>query len=666
MIAKGDIKFVASEVLDDVSEGGGAPTSHVIADGVSNEIFSDISELDRAGGNVSLRKVFVVVETNNTDTFLDANVIVAEPPTDPNVTITLFSTKSTFDTRDSARQRVEAYLTAGPEWPGFLLENHIAGQRVIQLFQRPTEREPNIGETLVLVFNEGITGELEQYVRVIDTSSVTRMYTNAQGKSYEAKVVSAGLSDALRYDLPGTSPNEYFQRGSTKTKIRETSVADAAVYSGVSETVAEVEIGDLATTVDSVFTQLVPSAQTEIPLIDVGAGGSSVAVTPAGDGTVTFQSTQPFNSATALSLSNPVQPGTLTITVGGVSLYDNGGQLFDGATAIGTIDYARGTILFAGVAAPYTGTKTISFKAAAAPAVISDTAQVPVTTESRSFNYILTIEPAPAPGSVQISYRAQGRWYDLRDNGGGVLRGTESAYGVGSINYATGAVSVTLGALPDDGSAILYSWGTKNTFVDRSTMTVGSTVVQITLPDAPIAPDTVTVTWNDGTPRTAADDGKGVFAGNATGTIDYETGVVKLSPTALPLGGTEYSFEYSLPDEDDTETMVFASPTRNVDLTLTLDLGHTNITPGTVKLNYPVSSPDTETVGDEEKVYEAPPLAYARDNGLGSIIGELGRVAGTINYSTGIITFQPDGAMIVRRVVNTTVGGGYIPLLSAF
>lgn len=659
MILKGDIKFVASESLDDVPEGGGGPTSHVIADGVSNEIFSDISEFDRAGGNVSLRKVFVVVETNNTDTFLDANVIVAEPPTDPNVTITLFSTKSTFDTRDSARQRVEAYLTAGPEWPGFLLENHVAGQRIVQLFQRPSEREPNIGETLVLVYNEGITGELEQYVRVIDTSSVTRLYTNSEGKSYEAKVVSAELSDALRYDLPGTAPNEFFQRGSTKTKTRGTSVADAAVYCGVSETVAEVEIGDLATTVDSIFTQLVPSAQTEIPLVDVGAGGSSVAITPAGDGTVTFQSNQPFNSTTALSLSNPVQPGTLTITVGGVSLYDNGGQLFDGATAIGTIDYSRGTILFAGVAAPYTGTKTVSFKAAAAPAVISDTAQVPVTPESRSFNYIKTIEPVPAPGSVQISYRAQGRWYDLRDNGGGVLRGTESAYGVGSINYTTGAISVTLGALPDDGSSILYSWGTKNTFVDRSTMTVASTAVQVLLPDAPIAPDTVVVTWNDGASRTANDNGKGVFSGDATGTIDYETGIVKLAPTALPLGGTEYSFAYSLPDEVDVQSIGFSAPTRNVDTTVTLDLGQTNVTPGTVKLSYLTESPATENGLDGEKQYLAPPRAYAHDNGLGSIIGEIARVAGTIDYATGIITFQPDGAMIVRRTFFKTLGVGY-------
>ena len=56
-ILTGDIKLVASQVMDDVPEGGGAPTATVITDGTSNAIFPDISELDRAGGRVNLRKV---------------------------------------------------------------------------------------------------------------------------------------------------------------------------------------------------------------------------------------------------------------------------------------------------------------------------------------------------------------------------------------------------------------------------------------------------------------------------------------------------------------------------------------------------------------------------------------------------------------------------------
>ena len=63
-ILNGDIKLVASQVMNDVAEGGGAPTSIVITDGASNAIFPDISELDRAGGRVNLRKLHVTVQTD--------------------------------------------------------------------------------------------------------------------------------------------------------------------------------------------------------------------------------------------------------------------------------------------------------------------------------------------------------------------------------------------------------------------------------------------------------------------------------------------------------------------------------------------------------------------------------------------------------------------------
>ena len=114
-IQSGDVKLLKSAVMADVPEGGGAPTGITIADGVSNAIFPDISELDRAGGRVNLRKSFVSVQTDDTDTYFGANVIVAEPPQDARVSVTLFSTEKTFDTREQAtawRLSLAAVLTA--------------------------------------------------------------------------------------------------------------------------------------------------------------------------------------------------------------------------------------------------------------------------------------------------------------------------------------------------------------------------------------------------------------------------------------------------------------------------------------------------------------------------------------------------------------------------
>ena len=84
-ILSGDVKLLKSANMADVLEGGGAPTGLQIADGVSNSIFPDVSELDRAGGRVNLRKTVVGVQTDDTDTYFGANVIVAEPPEDPRV-----------------------------------------------------------------------------------------------------------------------------------------------------------------------------------------------------------------------------------------------------------------------------------------------------------------------------------------------------------------------------------------------------------------------------------------------------------------------------------------------------------------------------------------------------------------------------------------------------
>lgn len=107
-ILASDIKLIASQVMDDVPEGGGAPSGIEILDGASNSLFNDISELDRAGGRVNLRKVFAAVETSNTEGYFGANLIVAAPPADPRVSVALFTTLDGFDRRETAQGRVES------------------------------------------------------------------------------------------------------------------------------------------------------------------------------------------------------------------------------------------------------------------------------------------------------------------------------------------------------------------------------------------------------------------------------------------------------------------------------------------------------------------------------------------------------------------------------
>ena len=233
-IQSGDVKLLKSAVMADVPEGGGAPTGNQISDGVSNAIFPDISGVARAGGQVSMRKVFASVHTDDTDTYFGANVIVAEPPQDPRVSVTMFSTESVFDTRSQAATRVESYLNKGPEYAGYLYENHIAGQRVIQIFQRQAIDPPVVGQTIVLTYNEGLVSEVTQYVRATSISSVLRTFYDVNSSSeYPAKIVTMEISDALRTDFIGSPAAKSFTKATGSTKIRETTVADAGTYVGV-------------------------------------------------------------------------------------------------------------------------------------------------------------------------------------------------------------------------------------------------------------------------------------------------------------------------------------------------------------------------------------------------------------------------------------------------
>ena len=465
-ILQGDVKLVASQVMDDVPEGGGAPTSVVIQDGQSNTVFKDISESDRSAGRINLAKVNVSIQTDDRDTYLGGNVIVAEPPDDPNVSITLFKATTPFDRRTDAEDQVEAYLVPGPTWGGYLLENHVAGQRAIQLFQRPGSSTPPIGRTLVLTINEGLSNQVRQYVRVTNVETETRMFSQIIGGTlvdFQGMVVVCDISDRLLYDFAGSPPDRTFAAASGKTITRDTTVADAGQYFGVSPLANPLSIGDVAGQVESVYTQLVPNARTEVVALDQR---------PSAERQITL--------ATA----------PRAVTVG---------------------------------AAPHS-------------------MRVKVSAENRGFSYVQILTPFPAANTVTVSFRALNTWYSITDDGNGTFTGT----GVGTVNYTNGTISVTFPSMPDVGSSVVFTWGEKAGFNDRSASVafrIPETTVQ--LQNTGVVPGSFSATWQSGgVTKTATANSAGAISGDATGSINYQAGSVTLRPTSMIDPGGEYSFEY--------------------------------------------------------------------------------------------------------------------------
>ncbi|MDX7797978.1 hypothetical protein SJS42_04895 [Aeromonas caviae] len=206
-ILSGDIKLMASQRMTDTPDGGGRMTAVEILSGAHNAMFPDISDLDRAYGVVDMRKGFLAVQTDNTDTYFGANMTVLLPPADPNVSLCMMTTKDHHDVRASAKDRVERYLARGPKWQGFLYDTQLEGQRAIRFFQRKEMRLPEIGEVLCLVGNESKPSEIEQYVRVLSVSTQLRKFLVAgYGSEFERLVVTCELADPLRYSFEGEQP----------------------------------------------------------------------------------------------------------------------------------------------------------------------------------------------------------------------------------------------------------------------------------------------------------------------------------------------------------------------------------------------------------------------------------------------------------------------------
>lgn len=648
-ILSGDIKLLGSQRLTDTPDGGGRVTGHEIVSGEHNSLFPDVSDLDRAYGVVNLRKAFLAVQTDDTDTYYGANTTVLLPPSDPNVGLCLMSTKDHHDTRDAARDVLERYLARGPKWRGFLYDTQLEGQRAIRFFQRVEVRLPEVGETLVLVGNEGKAGEFEQYVRVLEVTQQLAKFQIPGVPEFTRNVVTCKLAGPLRYTFEGEQPTPYDVVTNAKTALRETVVADASNYFATTKLAENAAFGAMQVKAKTIFTQLVPAARSETPAVDLTAAGELASLVDSGQGLVSFSTVASIAPSRGLFLGSGAKPGSLTITIGAATITDKGGELVVAGSVVGAIDYGRGQLEFNAQCPNYGGaSKGVSFWPAARPSRIADTAQIEIKANNRGYAYTITLMPTPAPGTLTVSFMAQGKWYDLKDNGKGELFGADRSYGSGVVNLATGSVMLTLGALPDVDTSILFSWATPVNYTNRSNQPISISKSAWQLPHSGITPKSLILTWGAG--KTANDAvGDGRIRGDITGTINYAEGIIDLEHITLPALGQEYVAQYQYGEpvtERHIEPGRLSTPGQVGHLSITLDGaggGATNLTPGSVHVKFNALYHKFD-VDDQQLVIETrDPIITLRDNGQGQLIDASGNVLGAINYSAGTLHFMPDG-----------------------
>lgn len=644
-----DIKIRKSQRLTDNPDGGGRMVAAEVVDGELNNLFPDISTQDRVSGRVSMRKAFVHIDTANVDTLYGAVGVVMEPPEDDNVGMTMFSTGSYADERSDARNRIESYITKGVESRYILYGDHFIGQRALTFYCLKDAPTPEVNETYALSVEEvGYTPNV-QYIRVQEVVSRTTQTFIDDSGAYERDVIIVNTTTALLYDFPGQEAVRFTSR-KPPTHIRQTNVADASSYYGLKRLTLAAAIGDLILHVDSPYVPLVPATQAETALVDILAGMGAMSLVQAGAAgllTDSFSSTFSAGVGVTRYLGNPILKGSVSVTVSGTTLTDDGlGNLAAGGASQwgGSVDYVSGAVTVASTTSAGSASVTITATPAGAVSQQGFTTRTAVTSQNRQNNYVFQLQPLPSAGTVTVDYRALGKWIRLTDNGTGQLAGAPGQ-GSGTVNYQTGSVTVTLGALPDLDSAIIVSFGTGVQTARRDgDAAIQAPALQFVLPHTGIAPGSVSVTWQvSGAPVTAIDDGLGAMKIGTTvvGAIVYATGEVTVRPATLPDVGTQVSTAYSWsPVQQATFT-----PTVDGSGNVVIDLGGA-IKPGSVSFNWTASlAIGTSPTGAVHK----PIGLVVRDDGAGNLVAvSAGGAAwsatvGTVDNATGLVTLKTSG-----------------------
>lgn len=658
-----DIKLLESEVMADTSSGGGRRTSRVIADGVSGNVFPKVSRLDSVYGRVNLRKVFGAVQTADVDTYAGAHAIITDAPNNDRIHTAIFSTASDFDTRLDARDRIESYVTASAESRMILLGRQLTGQQSVVAYQREEDALPEVGDVYCLSTEVGSTVTAQQYFRVQTVDSEIRTFSELIGGSslvdFRRRVLTIGTGAPLRVDFTGPETPTQNSAVARPSKIRSTTVVDAARYYGIKPITDPIEAGAMEVKVSSVYTPIVPTTRRETPLSAARLSGA-LSIVAAADAVRTETANAAWAIGSAMRTLRPIKPGSLTIFGAGVANAsdDRRGEI-DDVTFAATVDYETGVITRTGGSAA-AASYSLSYIPGAAPSQTAQNMDVQITLGNRGIAYPLTLNPLPSPGSVTVDYRALGKWYRLRDDGAGALKGDDVAYGSGTIDYTTGAAVITLGALPDVGSSLLTAWATPLHYRIRAGATVdpgigGKVKMRITLPDSPVVPDTFSATYtSDGDQYPFTDDSAGVISGvGVAGKIDYSAGIVDLEfTTRLPDRESVIPCLYSQQMPVDPADVVVRS--MSVPAAETINLG-TGVVPGSFN--------GAVTFGGALGGH-----IFIADNGAGLVVARGGQqllgffyqgawkwsgdhssgakdarissdqVIGSINYSTGVVT----------------------------
>jgi hypothetical protein len=535
-ITSNDIKVFQAQDNTDNDTGGGSRTAFEIVDGDVNNLFPDISRIDTVSGDVALRKVFPTVYTENNDVYYGAHAMIRKVPNDPNVSALLFYTGNPHDNRLEAQNDIEAYVVASYLEEFWLYGQHVEGARAITFLAHLSSQTPDVGNTYLLK-----QGNTEQYVRIenIDSAIVTLLYTSGNGEpvEYRRRRIICVIDQPLIFGFNGSAFHPSGQVGDSADTFA-TQIANAAKYYGTKTLAVNALADDLVIKVDDIYEQLVPASKSKTPLVNKAPLVDGIAMVASGK-TVSWSISGSLYAEDTVTLPTAVIPNTLSFSsykddgLGNI-IYSNNSN----TSVQGTIDYKTGVII--AIISMAGGSSTYTYQPAAAFAsVVPFTNTIGITQENSGLVFTRTLSPMPSPGDLFVDYRSQGKWYRFSANPDGETLGNDASIGVGQLfanndGTGTGAVSITLGSLPDIDSHIILTWGSGLRVSNRNNEVVNKVVMVADLGQTDIDYATFNVAYyspNYGLSNITA-DANGLLSSDGyplNGQINFQTGLLEIT-----------------------------------------------------------------------------------------------------------------------------------------
>lgn len=505
-----DMRFALPADLTQSANGGGPPTSRLVPDGASNAWFPDISPDARVGGLAEVCHGFAVLRNTDTDQLLGANMILAEPPDDPAVSITLIKSPSTFARRPDLVKIIEATSAPGPEFSGFLLENHTAASRVIRLAQRPGAIAPSVNTSLTLVLNEGLLTVQTQYVRVRRVTVSEETFTTADGQGnpvdFQVQVCVCELYSELEFDFPGSPPSRFYARNITKTLTRTVTFSDAGTFYSASRLrLAVTDPAAMEIKVDSVFVQIVPNTRTETPLLNQMSAGvrtvdlvdylGTLQVSAASHTQRIFITEANAGYSYVFKLEPPPAPNSIAVSYVALgnwnTLLDDGAGNIGSGPGSGTALYPTGDVSVTTEFVPDFNTFLLITHADTAP-FVNNCPSGPVTLTTLPPEFELDITPGANLTGATIEWTSATVAQTAAIGAGGVLNGDATGQAVS----ATGKVYIRPAAMPDPGSNFTINYQSRPTVTETIVAPapdVGGYLAFATAQEA--VPGTLAVKW---------------------------------------------------------------------------------------------------------------------------------------------------------------------------